>query len=202
MKELIKKLIYFIFSPFFKRKGKDNAIYITFDDGPHPEKTEKILMSLKKEKVKATFFMIGQEMEKHIETVKKVIDEGHSVGYHSYSHDSLKNTSLLQAIKDLKRSKQLARKLNIKINLYRPPYGDLTPLSFLYLAITGWKIIMWSLDSRDSFDTAEQVIKTTSPDNISPGEILLFHDDYELTARVLPGILQKIKKAGLDCKVF
>lgn len=202
MKSLIKNIVYFLFSPFLIRLGEKDAIYITFDDGPHPNKTENILATLKKNNAKATFFMIGEEMMKSPEIVDLIIKDGHSIGYHSYSHDSLKTISLNKAIEDLKKADDIAKKFNINIKLYRPPYGDLTLLSFLYLIISGWKVVMWSLDSRDSFDSSEEVLANVSPNNVSLGEILLFHDDYELTANILPDVLQRFNEKNIKCKAL
>lgn len=199
MKSYIKSFIYFVFSPFIIRKGNSDAIYITFDDGPHPVNTLKILDILKKFQAKATFFMVGEEMDKYPDVVQKVKKGGHSIGYHSFSHQSLKNISLKDIIADINKAKYLAFTHNIKINIYRPPYGDLTIMSILYLILNRFKVIMWSLDSDDSFSDKDIVISNVHPDNIKEGEILLFHDDYELTVDILPEILTRFTDKNIKC---
>ncbi len=189
MKSLIKTVIFKVLSRFIIRYGNGGSIYITFDDGPHPENTVLILDILKKQNVNATFFMSGSEIKKYPDIVKKVYSAGHTVGYHSFSHHSYKKISIFSVIKELSAGRSLAQKLGIKLNLFRPPYGDLTILSFFYLLLTGWKVVMWSLDSRDSFDSKEKVIELVDVEKFSDGEILLFHDDYILTAEILHDIL-------------
>lgn len=200
MKKIIKKIIYSILSKYITNKGKKGAIYLTFDDGPHPENTLKILETLEKFDVKATFFMTGSEMEKYPEVVKSVVKKGHSIGYHSYSHISYKKLPLAEIRKELSIAQSLAKKANIKINLFRPPYGDLTPVSFFYLMLTGWKTIMWSLDSRDSFDSRDRVLETVDVNKVSEGDILLFHDDYQMTLEILPEVLEKYSANNVSCR--
>lgn len=202
MKKLIKSIIYFFLSGFIINRGKQGAVYITFDDGPHPENTQKLLAILKKTDAKATFFMTGSEMEKYPEIVEDVAFQGHSIGYHSYSHKSFKKNSIKAIINELSIARALSKKAGTNINLFRPPYGDLTALSFLYLMLTGWKTIMWSLDSRDSFDTKDEVIKTVDVDMLTDGDILLFHDDYGMTVELLPEVLQKYKDNNIQCKAL
>ncbi len=199
MKEIIKNIVFKIFSRFILKRGNKSSIYITFDDGPHPENTPVILSILKEYSVKATFFMTGKEMEKYPDVVKSVFADGHSIGYHSYSHRSYKKISIFTAINELTLGRSLANDLGIKLTLFRPPYGDLTPLAFTYLSLTGWKTIMWSLDSRDSFDGKEKVLELIDAKNIKGGEILLFHDDYTLTTGLLPEILEMYKNKQLHC---
>jgi len=200
MNDFLKNLIYSTLPDHIINRGKKGAIYITFDDGPHPENTPKILNILEKTNAKATFFMTGSEMERFPEIVKSVVDQGHSIGYHSYSHSSYKKISLKTIRDELSIGKVLASKAGININLFRPAYGDLTVLSFLYLILTGWKIVMWSLDSRDSFDTKDQVIKTVDISKLADGDILLFHDDYQLTLDILPEIMENFHRNNIQCK--
>ncbi len=200
MKTVIKNIIYFIFSWGLIRKGKGDFAYVTFDDGPSPENTSKILTTLKDNGVKATFFMVGQEMEKYPDIVTTVLSEGHSIGYHSYSHKSLKKMNFRELREDLAHYKHLSRQFGVNNRLYRPPYGELTFMSFFWLLLNGWKIVMWSLDSRDSFDSSEQVVYTVRPANIVPGEILLFHDDYDLTAEIMKDVLSAYEQNKLKVR--
>ena len=200
MKSYIKSLIYFIFSPFLIMKGKKDAVYITFDDGPHLVNTLKILEVLKAAKVKATFFMVGEDMDKFPDTVKAVKNDGHSIGYHSFSHQSLKKISLKNVISDIRKVKYLEFAHDIRINKYRPPYGDLTIMSVVWLVINRLKIIMWSLDSRDSYSDKDIVLMNVHPDNVGEGEILLFHDDYDLTVEILPEVLTRFADYNVKCK--
>jgi len=200
MKSTIKKLIYtFVPHMYDRLPAKNNAIYITFDDGPNPDYTDIILQAFKKQNMSATFFLVGSEMDKYPELVRRIYDQGHTVGYHSYSHDSQKSVSFSDFLNDLKKARALADKFSIKINLYRPPYGDLTLFKFLWLILSGWKIIMWSHDSRDSFDEKEAVLQAIKQQTIEPGSIHLFHDDYVNTADIMSEVLTHYADNGINC---
>lgn len=198
MNQQIKSFIYTILKPFLIRKGDDGYVYITFDDGPHPENTAKILKILNTNNTHATFFMTGKEMRKYPDIVKQVHAMGHSIGYHGYSHVSMKKQSFSEFVEDMRQGRSLSNEFNVPIDLYRPPFGDISLSGLLYLMLSGWKIIMWSKDSRDSYDSEEQILQTLDPANIEQGEILLFHDDYEKTANLLETVIKRLKQANLQ----
>jgi len=200
MKNLVKHILYRLLSPVLFMRGRKGSIYITFDDGPHPENTPKIIDILDKYNVKATFFVTGSEMESYPDIIRSLIDNGHTIGYHSYSHKSYKQLKLYEIIKDLSYGQKLAEKFNYNFRFFRPPYGDLTIFSLIYLVLSGWKVVMWSLDSRDSFSNSEQVIDNVEIAKISDGDILLFHDDYDMTVELLPKILDDYNKHNLSLK--
>ena len=200
MKEVFKKIIYFLFDRHLIRKGKPGGIYLTYDDGPHPENTEKILDVLSNYKVKATFFMIGAQMEQFPDIVNAVISQGHTVGYHSYQHKSLKKKSFREIRNDFIHAGELSDHFKYPIKLYRPPYGDLSILSFFWLFLHGWKITMWSLDCRDSFDSPGQVKANIGPEKIEDGEIILLHDDYGEASELIEATLALYKDHGITCR--
>ena len=202
MRNILKWLIFTIYKPVFKRSGESDSIYITFDDGPHPENTPLIINILEKYQTKVTFFMTGIEMEKYPHIVDEVIKSGHQIGYHSYNHSSLKKLTLKSLACDLKKGKAIAARHGFLMSLYRPPFGDLTILSFFYLITSGWKIIMWSKDSRDSYDSPELIKHTVSARTIKGGEILLFHDDYKKTVNILNDILLGYQQENIKCSLF
>ncbi len=199
MKDILKNIVYFIFQNHLIRFGNKASIYLTFDDGPHKENTPMILDILDKKGVKATFFMTGVEMEKHIDIVKDIAARGHQLGYHSYTHMSMKHLKLNDFIIEMKKVDAICKEINCNIRLFRPPYGDLSFLCVIWLIFNDWKIVMWSLDSRDSFDDKHQVLRNVSPERLRPGEILLFHDDYILTIEILPEILSRLNDSHLSC---
>lgn len=178
---------------------KSKSIYLTFDDGPYGENTTAILNALEKSNVKATFFMLGQAMEKYPEIVRDLISKGHTLGYHSYKHISLKNRKFNDLLEDVAQMNRLANLFQYPIKLYRPPFGDLTISAIIYFIFKGKKIVMWSLDSRDSFDKLEDVQNIISPKNVSDGEIILFHDDYNDAEKLITSALQCYQKANIDC---
>ncbi len=178
---------------------KSQSIYLTFDDGPYGENTVSILKALQKTDTKATFFMLGQAMEKYPEIVRTVIDNGHTLGFHSYKHISLKKRSLRDLIEDIAQMNRLAKVFDYPIKLYRPPFGDLTIMAMIYFVLKGKKIIMWSLDSRDSFEELDDVKKIISPENVCSGEIILFHDDYLDAEDLITSALQSYQQANINC---
>lgn len=163
----------------------ENKIYLTFDDGPIPEITEWVLEELKKHNAKATFFCIGNNIEKHPEIFEKVINEGHSVGNHTFNHlngwktsteDYLENAKLGEAsISNLK-----SEIYNLQSKLFRPPYGKIKTSQAKKLQQLGYKIIMWDVLSAD-YDTSispekclDNVLK-----NVTSGSIIVFHDSIK-----------------------
>jgi len=202
IKRIIKKFAYFILSPFMKDAGPNHSVYITFDDGPHQMHTLEILEILKIYGVTATFFFNGNRIEKYPDIVSKVINEGHQIGYHSYEHKSLKGVSFSSFYNDLQVGRELLSQHGVKELLYRPPYGDLSLSSFFLLVFSRWKIIMWSVEGRDSFDTEEEIINNLDAKNITMGSIILLHDVYEKTPKVLPIILNNLIQSGFKPNIL
>lgn len=200
MRHVIKNAIYWVFNRRLIRKGAPGGIYITYDDGPHPENTREILKVLAQYNTKATFFMVGRSMEEYPEIVHDVKASGHTIGFHSNQHDSLKDISFREIREDLAHAKALSLQFDCPISLYRPPFGDLSVISFLLILLSGLKIVMWSLDCRDSFDSLEQIQNNVSPEKISDGEIILFHDDYCNAARLIEEVLKRLEGAGFNCR--
>ena len=197
MKELLKSLIYKLCGDRLIRRGRPGAVYITYDDGPHPENTEQILKILAKHGERATFFMVGESMEQYPQIVESVIGAGHRMGYHSYRHTSLRQMGLRELRQDMRQAKKLSDRFGYPLKLYRPPYGELTVPSFIALLFAGWKVVMWSRDSRDSYDSVDQVVATLNPENISDGEIILLHDDFGPADELLEVVLSRMRSHGI-----
>lgn len=200
MRRLIKNIVYLIGGGRLIRKGAPGAVYITYDDGPDPHNTPAILEVLRRYGVKATFFMVGRSMEEHPEIVRAVIEDGHRIGYHSYEHESARRTSLAQFRLDLSRARALAERFDYPLTIYRPPFGDLSPLTLVSLFLAGWKVVMWSRDCGDSFEDLEQVKRNIAAEVIEDGDILLFHDDYPRATELIESVLQDFLSAGYECK--
>ncbi len=185
-------------SPFLIRKGKKSGVYLTFDDGPHPVNTLKIANALSDAGVRASFFWVGDQIEKHPEIVKEVIQLGHDIGYHSFSHKSLRKMSRQEVAADFAYIRRFEKQFGYRIKYYRPPYGELT-LTGLFMAVRyGLKVVMWSLDSRDSYDAEEEVMNNVSPNMVMKGDILLFHDDYDLNAKIMPKLIKEYRQAEVS----
>lgn len=152
-------------------------IALTFDDGPN-ENTLLILDSLKKHNAKATFFCIGKNIEKQPEILKRIVEEGHIVGNHSYSHSNFfdfyrKNL----VIEEIKKTDFLIESISgKKAKLFRPPYGVTNPSIRRALEVTKHRVIGWNIRSLDGILSNEKIIFTRIKNRIVPGGIVLMHD--------------------------
>lgn len=169
MKYLINKVLHL----FELRKGGDKlkTIYLTFDDGPESGITEFVLEELAKYSFKATFFCRGDNAEIHPQLIKQIIEQGHVIGNHTYSHINSFSTQNLDYISDVQRADSI-----LHTRLFRPPWGCLTLKDFLSLR-KKYRIVYWSLISGDSelnlFDGPLFLKRLI--DKTKPGDIILFH---------------------------
>ena len=185
-------------------KNADNKIYLTFDDGPIPEITEWILDILNKYEVKATFFCIGDNIEKHPEVFQKVIKNGHSIGNHTFNHlkgwnfsteEYIENT--LQCEKAITSNSEI---VNLKSKIFRPPYGKIKPSQSNILRKLGYKIIMWDVLSVD-YDkkiSPEQCLENIIQNTVS-GSIIACHDSLKAFKNLeyaLPKAIEYLKNKG------
>ena len=180
--------------------GMDNreAIYLTFDDGPTPGVTDVILDNLAAAGAKATFFCIGKNVDAHPELYRRILDEGHTVGNHTYNHLNAKKVSEAEYLENIALAAE-----RIDSDLFRPPYGRLG--RFAEKQITEGKrfnmrVIMWSVLSAD-FDPS--VTKEKCADNVvlhaTGGDIVLFHDSEKAKEKVLfalPTVLAYFAEKG------
>ena len=167
------------------------TVYLTFDDGPSEKVTRKILEILKHEKVKATFFCVGKNVEKHPALFTSIKEEGHAVGNHTHTHLNGWKTNKKQYLEDIEEADKL-----IKSNLFRPPYGKLNWGSKRDLQ-KKYKIVMWNVAGGD-FDhslSIKGVVKNVI-NNVKPGSIVVLHDNQKFmskTVEALPIIIQELK---------
>jgi peptidoglycan-N-acetylglucosamine deacetylase len=159
----------------------EKVVALTFDDGPAIH-TDEILTILKAENVKGTFFLTGNEIEKYPDDAKRIAEEGHEIGNHSYSHQRmvLKSPSFIK--EEIEKTDELIRQIGYKGEIhFRPPFGKKLFVLPYYLDKHDRKSIIWSIEpetypevAADSTKIAEHVI-----DNIEPGSIILLHVMYE-----------------------
>jgi peptidoglycan/xylan/chitin deacetylase (PgdA/CDA1 family) len=165
------------------------AVYLTFDDGPHPIATPFVLDTLKGYNAKATFFCIGKNVDEQPEIYRNIQEQGHTIGNHTQNHLNGWKTDNDNYIKNVDIA---ARK--IKSNLFRPPYGRITRGQIKALRNKPYIIYMWDVLSGD-FDTnltPEQCLKNVL-NNIEPGSIIVFHDSEKAWPRMcyaLPEVLK------------
>ena len=179
----------------------NNTIYLTFDDGPIPEVTEWVLDILKEENIKATFFCIGDNIQKHPTIYQRILNEGHKTGNHTFNHLNGWSTKTKNYIENVKQCQTEHLKLNTEHSwLFRPPYGKMTLSQSKKIQKLGYKIVMWdvlSYDFKPSI-TAEKC-KENVLKNTASGSIIVFHDSIkaEKTLRkILPEVIQELKNKG------
>lgn len=185
-----------IFSQYLWHGDRDKPlIYLTFDDGPNPGITPWVLDKLKEYKVKATFFCIGQNVEQNRPLYQRIINEGHEVGNHTYSHISGWKVSTKSYLNDISKASNL-----IKSNLFRAPYGRMGLRQAKALK-KNYQIVMWDIMSGDfdSKNTPDQCSKNVL-DHVNNGSIIVLHDSQKAKTN-LKGSLDEILQ-GIIAKGF
>lgn len=186
-----------------------NTVYLTFDDGPIPEATTWVLDQLKKYNYKATFFCIGDNIDKHSEVFKRILSEGHSIGNHTFHHLNGWQTKTATYIDNVLKTEGILYsefKIQNSELLFRPPYGKLTSAQSEALRKKGFKIIMWDVLSAD-FDTdiSEEKCLQNVLKNIEEGSIVVFHDSLKATKNLryaLPEVLKFISENNWESKAL
>ena len=162
-----------------KKETSELQISLTFDDGPDPKHTPLVLEVLRRYNVKATFFLIGKEAEKYPDLVKQIVDEGHTIGSHTYSHACWNTIKSVKAyIEELLLTSELLRSITgFRVRMFRPPFGVTNPLIARSVNYMNYHVIGWSIRSYDtvSWRHPEKIIKKILP-RVSGGDIILLHD--------------------------
>ena len=185
----------------FKSNTNDQMkIALTFDDGPHPRKTEKILNILDKYNAKATFFVIGVNVQNYPNVLNKVIDNGHELGNHTFSHHILKSASANKIKNEILNTEDaLYDHYLIRTNLLRPPCGLYDSALVDIAKENGYKIVLWTVDTKDwAHESAENIIKNVLA-NVKSGDIILFHDyvsGKDHSAEALDILIPKLQEMG------
>ena len=175
---LIKRL----FSTYiWDMPNQQNTIYLTFDDGPTPEITPWVLDLLKKHQIKATFFCIGHNIEKHPEIFNRIVLEGHLIGNHTFNHlngwkssygDYIANVALCEDI--------ITVNTKTKPTLFRPPYGKVKPSQAKELRKSGYKIVMWDILTVDyDINTSKEKCYKNATEKVASGSVIVFHDSVK-----------------------
>jgi peptidoglycan/xylan/chitin deacetylase (PgdA/CDA1 family) len=189
----------------WKMNTIDKKVYLTFDDGPTPEITHWVLEQLKIYNAKATFFCIGNNIQKHPEMFNKILSEKHAIGNHTFNHLNGWKTNTEKYIDNVIECQSEIKNQKSSIsNFFRPPFGKIKPSQSRKLRALGYKIIMWDVISYDFDQTLakekclENVLK-----NIENGSIIVFHDSkkaWKNLEYVLPKMLQFLDENGYSCE--
>jgi peptidoglycan/xylan/chitin deacetylase (PgdA/CDA1 family) len=172
----------------------EKIVYLTFDDGPIPEVTPWVLNLLREENIKATFFCVGENVMKYPEVYSQILNDGHSVGNHTYNHwQGLKNDN-----QDYFSNIEKARSY-IDSDLFRPPHGWLKTTQYQYLK-KQFRIIMWDLVTCDyDFRVKPEKVFSNIKEYVRPGSVITFHDSIKAERNLtiaLPLAIQWLKEQG------
>jgi peptidoglycan/xylan/chitin deacetylase (PgdA/CDA1 family) len=176
--------------------GFGNRIAITFDDGPNPGITDKVLEELKKRDLRSTFFVIGKRVSENPTLAKKIVEEGHEIANHSYTHPALGKMSDEAVREEISKTQEIIEKTTGQRPVwFRPPYGSFRR-SQGHLALQfGLGVALWSVDPRDWARPGEDKIVHIVSSSTQAGAIILLHDLHQQTAnccgRILDNLLEQ-----------
>lgn len=191
-------------NPFLKGirrvKGVDKVVYITFDDGPTPGVTERILEILDSYSVKASFFCCGRNADANPDLLARLIAGGHTVGYHSYSHKDILKVAKSEWIADVERKSSVS-----EMKFFRPPYGRISFAHYRRLK-SKYEFVFWDVMSYD-YDASRspESIMELLAKSVRSGSLVIFHDNTKSVAntlKVLPQFIELMKSRGYSFGVL
>jgi peptidoglycan-N-acetylglucosamine deacetylase len=181
---------------------------LTFDDGPHADGTPAVLETLAREQVRATFFLVGEQVLRNPGLAREISAAGHEIALHCHRHRNLLRLTPWQTREDILRAEDiLAAETGLAVSLYRPPYGVLNAAALRLARNRGWRTLMWSHWGRDwEARASAESIASRVTDGAGAGSVLLLHDadDYSApgswrrTAAALPQVLETLAARGLE----
>ncbi len=184
------------------RQGPDSLPYIgmTFDDGPHPTNTPALLDILKARNIRATFYVIGWRVAKNPEIVKRIVDEGHELGNHTWSHPALAGVGKTRLFREIDRTNEaIYNAVRMVPVTMRSPYGSLTTAQAkLIHAERGLITTMWSVDPEDWRRPGSSVVANRIVSRSKNGSIVLSHDIHSPTIRAMPAALDGLVERGFE----
>jgi peptidoglycan-N-acetylglucosamine deacetylase len=175
----------------------DREVWITFDDGPHPLNTPRILSALQRHDVRATFFFIGKQAEQYPEIVARAVAEGHHIGNHSYSHPFLTRLDRAAIRQEIIRADTVLAPYYQGSKLFRPPHGDYDATVHAIATEVGYQMVLWNLSTRDwnrPFQPHAWVTLGTWLTRMIPSAVILMHADLDCTADHLDEFLGHIRR--------
>ena len=191
----------------FLMKGPESKreIALTFDDAPDEIFTPVILDILKQKDVKATFFLVGHRIEKYPEVAKRIVQEGHAIGNHSYNHADYLTLNRSEFLNQIIRTYELMSSYTgYSPTIVRPPYGNISEQQIEWLASQKRKVVNWNVDSLDWKGLNAEQVSSNILSNVTPGSIVLQHSgtgdggDLSGTIHALPTVIDELRKDGFE----
>ena len=160
-----------------RAETSEKKVALTFDDGPHPVHTPEILDLLDRYGVKATFFVVGKNVEQYPDIAEEILEAGHEIGNHTYSHATLSCRTKKEIAEEIRRTEEVLDELfSYRPKLLRPPGGGISACVSEEADALGYTVVLWSVDPRDwAHKKTDEIVKNVK-ENVGPGDILLFHD--------------------------
>ena len=167
-------------------------VALTFDDGPHPEYSHQVLDRLAARSVHATFFVIGQQVERQPDVFRRILDDGHDFGIHGYVHNNFEMPG------QVRRTIEVVGRFGAKTSLFRPPNGVIGLPTQLWLAARGFTTVLWSFDFRDSMRHEGKVNGCDDLARLRAGDIALLHDDNPVCVAEIDRLVDHLEANQLE----
>lgn len=196
-----------MFGDVLWRGDSERGVVLTFDDGPHPEHTLKVLDILEENNVRATFFVVGRKVRLFPEVVRQIAERGHGIGLHGYQHDRLFSWKTPKYVQeDIERTQNaIEEACGQRPTLFRPPIGHVSTRTAAGARKAGVTLVAWSAKGRDGLKRADpDRVLQRLVSGLTPGAILLLHDAAErddftpVSIEVLPRLIEQIKSRELQ----
>lgn len=178
---------------------QQGAVALTYDDGPHPMFTPRLLDILRGADARVTFFVVGERAEAHPEIVRRMVEEGHSVGTHTMRHADLRMISTPHARHEIDRGREAVEEiLGRPVPLFRPPLGHLTLGSALLLRPRRWRTVLWTTDSYDWKDRIGSDAIVANALVVQTRGVVLMHDASDETLEATRSLVTRLRDRGLQ----
>lgn len=183
---------------FVEGRVTEPVIAMTFDDGPHPENTPRLLDILAARGVKATFYLIGKQVSQHPEVAQRTLAEGHEIGSHTWSHRFLTTQTAHSIARELESAhRAIESALGTPPTTLRPPFGAVTRQMTRWIDHQfGYPVILWSVSAQDWEDPSPGVITERLVSRARPGSVILNHDIYTPTVEAMAGTIDQLLERG------
>lgn len=180
------------------RRRALRGVALTFDDGPDPEATPRMLATLRELDARATFFLLGEKIAGHPDLVKEILREGHEVGLHGWSHRILTELTRSELEDEIRRCDETLSACGAETRLYRPPFGVLPWRHLRLLWGLGRTVVLWNVDSGDwGAEDREQVTGRVRASSLRRGDIILFHEKSAVTPDVVAEVGAQLVQRGI-----
>jgi len=183
---------------FSRVSVNDKYVAMTYDDGPHPQNTPRLLDMLRARNIKATFYVIGRNVDLYPAITRRIVAEGHEIGNHTYTHGNMTKMSDAKVRLELNKCRDsIAKATGVKPRTLRPPYGALKQSQRSWIhSEYGYPTIMWAVDPRDWQRPGPSVVTSRILSGTTPGAIVLAHDLHAPTVTAMPATLDGLLKKG------